>query len=153
MHKISRRHRLRFSQQDKELVCRSCSSLLVGGETRRVRLRNGMKIIHCLNCGAVRRLPYKQTGKVIGMSIPDSIMRQAKDASLPVTIRIGKSGLTDAVVIELSGQLSSRSLVKAKVNRGLFSREDLKQVWQHLADETSSQLIFVRGNVAVFWKN
>jgi len=80
-------------------------------------------------------------------------MRQAKDASLPVTIRIGKSGLTDAVVVELRGQLSSRSLVKAKVNRGLFQREDLKQVWQHLADETSSQLIFERGNVAVFWKN
>ncbi|MGB1898637.1 MAG: YhbY family RNA-binding protein [Candidatus Poseidoniaceae archaeon] len=87
------------------------------------------------------------------MSVPDSIMRQAKDASLPVTIRIGKSGLTDAVVVELSGQLSSRSLVKAKVNRGLFQRDDLKQVWQHLANETSSQLIFERGNVAVFWKN
>ncbi|MBM54456.1 MAG: RNA-binding protein [Euryarchaeota archaeon] len=87
------------------------------------------------------------------MSVPDSIMRQAKDASLPVTIRIGKSGLTDAVVVELNGQLSSRSLVKVKVNRGLFQREDLKRVWQHLADETSSQLIFVRGNVAVFWKN
>ena len=87
------------------------------------------------------------------MSVPDSIMRQAKDASLPVTIRIGKSGLTDAVVVELSGQLTSRSLVKAKVNRGLFQRSDLKQVWQHLANETSSQLIFERGNVAVFWKN
>ena len=87
------------------------------------------------------------------MSVPDSIMRQAKDASLPVTIRIGKSGLTDAVVVELNGQLSSRSLVKVKVNRGLFQREDLKRVWQHLADETSSHLIFVRGNVAVFWKN
>ena len=87
------------------------------------------------------------------MSVPDSIMRQAKDASLPVTIRIGKSGLTDAVVVELSGQLSSRSLVKAKVNRGLFQRDDLKQVWQYLANETSSQLIFERGNVAVFWKN
>ena len=87
------------------------------------------------------------------MSVPDSVMRQAKDASLPVTIRIGKSGLTDAVVVELNGQLSSRSLVKVKVNRGLFQREDLKRVWQHLADETSSQLIFVRGNVAVFWKN
>jgi RNA-binding protein YhbY len=87
------------------------------------------------------------------MSVPDSIMRQAKDASLPVTIRIGKSGITDAVVVELNGQLTSRSLVKVKVNRGLFQREDLKRVWQHLADETSSQLIFVRGNVAVFWKN
>ena len=97
--------------------------------------------------------PLQAGQKGDGMSVPDSIMRQAKDASLPVTIRIGKSGLTDAVVVELNGQLSSRSLVKVKVNRGLFQREDLKRVWQHLADETSSQLIFVRGNVAVFWKN
>ena len=87
------------------------------------------------------------------MSVPDSVMRQAKDASLPVTIRIGKSGLTDAVVVELEGQLSSRNLVKAKVNRGLFSRDDLKQAWNYLAEQTSSQLVFVRGNVAVFWKN
>ncbi len=78
-------------------------------------------------------------------------MRQAKDTSLPVTIRIGKSGLTDAVIVELNGQLSSRSLVKAKVNRGLFEREDLKKVWSHLAEQTSSHLIFARGNVAVFW--
>ena len=63
------------------------------------------------------------------LKIPDSILRQAKDASLPVTMRIGKSGLTDAVVVELEGQLSSRTLVKAKVNRGLFPREEMKQVW------------------------
>ena len=87
------------------------------------------------------------------MSVPDSVIRQAKDASLPVTIRIGKSGLTDAVVVELEGQLASRHLVKAKVNRGLFTRDDLKQVWTYLAEQTSSQLIFARGNVAVFWKN
>ncbi|CAI8278340.1 MAG: Uncharacterised protein [Euryarchaeota archaeon UBA443] len=85
------------------------------------------------------------------LKVPDSIMRQAKDTSLPVTIRIGKSGLTDAVIVELNGQLSSRSLVKAKVNRGLFEREDLKKVWSHLAEQTSSHLIFARGNVAVFW--
>lgn len=65
IHKISRRNRLRFSQQDKELVCRSCTSLLVAGETRRVRLRNGIKIIHCTQCGAVRRVPYKQVRKVM----------------------------------------------------------------------------------------
>ena len=87
------------------------------------------------------------------MSVPDSVMRQAKDASLPVTIRIGKSGLTDAVIVELEGQLSSRHLVKAKVNRGLFTRDDLKQAWNYLAEQTSSQLVFARGNVAVFWKN
>ena len=65
LHKISRRHRLRFSQHDKEIVCRSCSSLLIAGETRRIRLRNGMKIIHCMQCGAVRRVPYKQAREVM----------------------------------------------------------------------------------------
>ena len=87
------------------------------------------------------------------VKIPESILRQAKDASLPVTMRIGKSGLTDAVVVELDGQLASRTLVKAKVNRGLFPREDMKQVWAHLANQTSSHLVFARGNVAVFWRN
>ena len=87
------------------------------------------------------------------VKIPDSILRQAKDASLPVTMRIGKSGLSDAVVVELEGQLSSRTLVKAKVNRGLFPREEMKEVWAYLAKETSSHVVFARGNVAVFWKN
>lgn len=87
------------------------------------------------------------------VKVPTSILRQAKDASLPVTMRIGKSGLTDAVVVELEGQLSSRTLVKAKVNRGLFPREEMKRVWAHLANETSSHVVFARGNVAVFWKN
>ena len=59
------------------------------------------------------------------MKVPDSILRQAKDVSLPVTVRIGKSGVTDALIVELDGQLSSRTLVKAKVNRGLFERNDL----------------------------
>ena len=61
------------------------------------------------------------------VKVPDSILRQAKDVSLPVTVRIGKSGVTDALIVELDGQLSSRSLVKAKVNRGLFERNDLKK--------------------------
>lgn len=87
------------------------------------------------------------------MKIPDSIVRQAKDTSLPVTMRIGKSGLSDAVVVELDEQLSSRTLVKVKVNRGLFPREEMKQVWTHLANQTSSKVVFARGNVAVFWKN
>lgn len=86
------------------------------------------------------------------MKIPLSILRQAKDTSLPVTIRIGKSGLTEAVIDELDGQLSSRSLVKAKVNRGLFERDDLRNVWSHLAEKTRSEVVFARGNVAVFWR-
>ncbi|MBF15156.1 MAG: hypothetical protein CMA97_06555 [Euryarchaeota archaeon] len=59
LYKISRRHRLRLSNETKEVLCRKCSTLLAQGSTSRVRLRNGMKIRHCLHCGNVRRTPYK----------------------------------------------------------------------------------------------
>ncbi len=87
------------------------------------------------------------------MSVPNHIIRQAKDASLPITMRIGKSGLTDSVIVELEGQLSSRSLVKVKVNRGLYPRDDLKTVWNVMGEKTNSSVVFARGNVAVFWRN
>ena len=87
------------------------------------------------------------------MSVPNHIIRQAKDTSLPITMRIGKSGLTDSVVVELEGQLSSRSLVKVKVNRGLYPRDELKTVWNIMAEKTNSSVVFARGNVAVFWRN
>ena len=82
------------------------------------------------------------------VKIPDSILRQAKDASLPVTMRIGKSGLSDAVVVELEGQLSSRTLVKAKVNRGLFPREEMKQVWAHTLQTKHQVMLFL---LEVMW--
>ena len=45
----------------------------------------------------------------------------AKDRSTPITVRIGKDGITDSVVSELSDQLSKRGLVKAKANRGMLN--------------------------------
>tara|TARA_B100000768_G_C11070782_1_gene286498 strand:- start:166 stop:429 length:264 start_codon:yes stop_codon:yes gene_type:complete len=87
------------------------------------------------------------------MSAPKHIIRQAKDSTLPITMRIGKSGLTDSVVVELEGQLSSRSLVKVKVNRGLYPRDELKTVWNIMGEKTNSSVVFARGNVAVFWRN
>jgi len=65
-------------------------------------------------------------------------------------MRVGKSGLTDSVVVELEGQLSSRSLVKVKVNRGLYAKDDLNTVWNVMAEKTNSSVVFARGNVAVF---
>ena len=64
LHKISRRHRLRLSGDAKRVVCRSCSSLLIGGENSRVRLRKGMMVIHCFQCETIRRIPYKFPQKV-----------------------------------------------------------------------------------------
>ena len=88
------------------------------------------------------------------MSVPNHIIRQAKDASLPITMRIGKSGLTDSVIDEKEVPviLSSRWL-KCKLNRGLYPRDELKTVWNVMGEKTNSSVVFARGNVAVFWRN
>ena len=89
---------------------------------------------------------------MISEKIPQPILRQAKDKSIPVTIRIGKEGITDSVVSELSDQLSKRGLVKAKANRGLLSdSSERTQAFEGLADATGSRLVLSRGNTAVFW--
>ena len=89
---------------------------------------------------------------MISEKIPQPILRQAKDKFIPVTIRIGKEGITDSVVSELSDQLSKRGLVKVKANRGLLSgSSERTQAFEGLADATGSRLVLSRGNTAVFW--
>ena len=93
-------------------------------------------------------------GEVIRISrqVPRGILRQAKDASLPVTVRIGKGGVTEHVVIELREQLRKRGLVKLKANRGLLSNsEERATCFEGLAKNSNSVLAHSIGNVAVFW--
>ena len=69
-----------------------------------------------------------------------------------MTIRIGKEGITDSVVSELSDQLGKRRLVKAKANRGVLNdSSERSEAFATLADSTGSRLIHSRGNTAVFW--
>tara|TARA_Y100000310_G_scaffold292412_1_gene321136 strand:- start:654 stop:923 length:270 start_codon:yes stop_codon:yes gene_type:complete len=79
------------------------------------------------------------------------LKKMALNPTLEVTLRVGKSGLTESLISELDAQLKSRKLVKAKVNRSLSNDSaDRLQLWQMLADSTSSNLIITRGNIAVF---
>ena len=71
---------------------------------------------------------------------------------LKPTIRVGKSGLSENLISEINGQLTSKNLVKIKINRGLFNKDDIDNVWKHIAESTNSTLISARGNVAVIWK-
>lgn len=81
------------------------------------------------------------------------LRKQALNPSLEVTIRVGKSGLTESLVDELDSQLKSRTMVKAKLNRGLADDStDRQNLWQMLAEQTSSKLILMRGNIAVFYR-
>ena len=50
--------------------------------------------------------------------IPASIRREAQSREFQPSIRIGKSGITENLIDEIDGQLSTRTLVKIKINRG-----------------------------------
>ena len=86
-------------------------------------------------------------------NIPSEIKKLALSRELKPTIRIGKSGLSDNLVSEIVTQLSSKKLVKIKINRGLFDKNDLQNLWLHLSNSTNSTVVSVRGNVGVLWKH
>ena len=49
--------------------------------------------------------------------VPKSIANLAKGQSIDVSVRIGKDGVTEALISELNIQLKKRGLVKVKANK------------------------------------
>ena len=84
--------------------------------------------------------------------IPTRILRESSDSELPITVRIGKSGVINSVIDELKVQLSSRPLVKIKLNRGVANgSSERTEIFSTLATKTSSVVSFSRGNIVVLW--
>ena len=82
-----------------------------------------------------------------------NLLKLAKSESLRVSIRIGKDGVNTSLISELENQLEKRTVVKLKINKGMApNKEDRKQIFTRVADESNSSVIFQRGNVAVFCK-
>jgi RNA-binding protein len=86
-------------------------------------------------------------------TIPSHIMQEAKSRDFRPSVRIGKSGLSETVMDEIRQQLRSRSLVKIKVNKGLFEREQRSAVWAQIAEQSNSTLVLQRGNIGVLWQS
>ena len=86
-------------------------------------------------------------------TIPSHIMQEAKSRDFRPSVRIGKSGLSETVMDEIRPQLRSRSLVKIKVNKGLFEREQRSAVWAQIAEQSNSTLVLQRGNIGVLWRS
>jgi len=84
--------------------------------------------------------------------VPRRISLSAKSNNLEVSVRIGRVGVTESLISELSDQLSRRILVKVKANKGTTSDRDQRgALFSDIARLTNSTLVFQRGNVAVFW--
>ena len=84
--------------------------------------------------------------------VPKHILREATSREFRPSVRIGKGGLSETVVEEIRQQLTAKGLVKVKVNKGLFEREQRQDVWAHLANETQSVVVLQRGNIGVLWR-
>ena len=86
--------------------------------------------------------------------VPASIRRMAHDREFRVTLRIGRSGLTDAMFGELDAQLSSRKVVKVKKKKGLVEeRGERRIIFEEIAERTNAILVDARGNVAIYWRS
>lgn len=78
----------------------------------------------------------------------------AHDRAFKVTLRVGRSGLSDAMYDELDGQLKSRKVVKIKINKGLIeAREDRRALFEEIATRAKAILVDARGNVAILWRS
>lgn len=84
--------------------------------------------------------------------IPSDIKKLASSRDFDVSVRIGKSGITPALIDEVNSQFKNKKLVKIKANKGLFEKSDIKDVWKYISSETASVVVLARGNVAVLWK-
>ena len=69
---------------------------------------------------------------------------------LKPVIRLGNSGLTDAVAQETDRALHDHELIKVKAPGG--DREARDAVFTDLATRTSSALVYRIGNVAIFYR-
>ena len=86
--------------------------------------------------------------------VPANIRKMAHDREFKVTIRIGRSGLSDAMYEELDAQLSSRKVVKVKMNKGLIEeRASRRTVFEEIAERVNAILVDARGNVAIYWRS
>ena len=53
--RVSKRHGVRAGSPIRDLICRSCNTVLRPGENTRVRIQDGIRRITCLDCGRIHR--------------------------------------------------------------------------------------------------
>lgn len=57
--KIAMRYNLKMPEKFKRKFCRKCNMYLKPGVNCTIRAKNRVVVIKCLECGAVKRYPYK----------------------------------------------------------------------------------------------
>lgn len=85
--------------------------------------------------------------------MPDRRLKE-KAKHLDITVRIGKSGISDAQIEEMKKQLRKRKLIKVKMLNSFTSSEDFdkKEAIEEILTKTGAELIEKVGFVMVLTK-
>lgn len=79
-----------------------------------------------------------------------------KAKALPFTVQIGKSGLSQAQIAEITKQLRKRKMIKIKMLRSFVltvsSRKELDEIPHIVAGLTESEVVIAVGNTFVLAK-
>jgi len=68
------------------------------------------------------------------------------------TVWVGKAGVSEGLVEEVSRQLDARRAVKVKVQRSLLASRTVEDVAAEVAARTGAELIEVRGHTFVLYR-
>jgi RNA-binding protein len=68
------------------------------------------------------------------------------------TVHIGKEGITEQVINEVSKQLDAREMIKAKLLKTALQDEEAKDLAAIIAEKTESDLVEVRGHTFLLFK-
>lgn len=73
-------------------------------------------------------------------------------ADLQPLLRIGKNGVTDAIVQEVRRQVENRGLIKIKLLKVLTAEGDRRRIAEDLAARTDALLVHVVGSMVTLAK-
>jgi len=68
------------------------------------------------------------------------------------TIWIGKSGVSQELLKEITKQLEKKEMAKIKILKTALEGDEAKQMASRIADQTASSLVEVRGHTFMLYK-
>ncbi|MFC1691198.1 YhbY family RNA-binding protein, partial [Nanoarchaeota archaeon] len=74
---------------------------------------------------------------------------KAGGESIEPVVRIGKNGLTPAIIDEIKNQLRKRKIIKIKILKSALQQKTKKEFSDEIAEKTGSNLLKLIGSVII----
>lgn len=68
------------------------------------------------------------------------------------TVWIGRNGVTEALLGQISRQLDTNEMIKVKVHKGSLEDTEVSEIAGKIADQTGSEIVDVRGRTFSIYK-